>query len=488
MTFSSWQFLAFFPIVGGLYFATPHKWRWCLLLLASYFFYMCSIPGYAILLAGSTVIDYSVALWMPRLESVKRRRLLLGLSLTTNLGLLCLFKYFNFFSDSIAAGLSGIGVAYEPIHTTWLLPVGISFYTFQTLSYSIDVYRGHQEPERHFGRFALFVSFFPQLVAGPIERSTNLLPQFRKRIEFDYQRVISGLTLMGWGAFKKMVIADRLALLVNSVYDNPDGLAGVHYIAATVCFAIQIYCDFSGYSDMAIGAAEVLGFRLMKNFNRPYSARSLADFWSRWHISLSTWFRDYVYIPLGGNRVAVPRWYLNLMIVFLVSGLWHGARWTYVVWGGLHGAFLVGALITKPYRERVVERLSLDTSHWLFVAWQRVFVFTLVCLTWVFFRANSVPDALSILSRLGTGWGELYQSGQWLASFEALGLSEKYLISCGLLILLLEIVQHLQSKGDWQLSLSRWPTTIRWACYVGLALAILNLGAPTSQQFIYFQF
>ena len=320
MLFNSLHFLIFFPIVIVIYFCIPHKYRWILLLFASYYFYMSWKAEYVILILISTIIDYFVAIKISREDNEKMRKIYLLLSIITNIGLLISFKYLNFISSSVSEFLQLFSIQFSPIILDVLLPVGISFYTFQTLSYTIDVYRRRIKPERHFGIFAVYVSFFPQLVAGPIERGKNLLPQFLEKHYFDYIRVTNGLKLMLWGFFKKIVIADRLAVVVNAVYNNPTEFTGAPLILATVFFAFQIYCDFSGYSDIAIGTAQVMGYNLMDNFKRPYFAGSISEFWQRWHISLSTWFRDYLYIPLGGSRVSIPRWYFNLIIIFIVSG------------------------------------------------------------------------------------------------------------------------------------------------------------------------
>ncbi len=491
MLFNSWQFAIFFPLVVLTYFLVAYRYRWALLLAASYFFYMCAIPEYAILLLSATSIDYWMGRAIAGANSQRMRLVCLLCSLTANLGTLFFFKYFNFFMDSLGGVTASLGLATELPHSSWLLPVGLSFYTFQTMSYSIDIYRGHLQPERHFGRFALYVSFFPQLVAGPIERSTNLLPQFRENFDFDYERVVGGLKLMAWGLFKKIVIADQLATLVDAVYNSPDGLLGVHYVLATVFFAFQIYCDFSGYSDIAIGAAQVLGYRLMLNFDRPYIARSISEFWSRWHISLSTWFRDYLYIPLGGNRVPVYRWYANLAIVFLVSGLWHGTSWTYVIWGGLHAGYLIFALATRDARQRFTEAVGLSRFPSLHAALQRTVVFLLVCLAWIFFRANSISDAWHITTHLGTGWSQLLEPGWFRASLEQVGVSKNYLLMSLLLIGILEWVQAFESnrsQSDWRQLFARHHWSLRWALYAGLVLSIINLGAPKAAPFIYFQF
>ncbi|HMQ53054.1 MAG TPA: MBOAT family protein [Anaerolineae bacterium] len=485
MLFNSLEFLIFFPIVVGLYFACPYRWRWALLLAASYYFYAAWKLEYLVLILISTVVDYTVALAIARQTQPGVRTRLLAVSLTINLGLLFTFKYFNFFNDSLRALFNQFNLFYDVPAFQLLLPVGISFYTFQALSYTIDVYRGKLEPERHFGRFALFISFFPQLVAGPIERARHMLPQFRQDFDFSGERLISGLRLILWGLFKKIVIADRLGLYVNAVYNNPAEYQGWTVALATFFFAFQIYCDFSAYSDIAIGSARVMGFELMENFRRPYFATSPVDFWRRWHISLSTWFRDYVYIPLGGNRVSVERWYANLLIVFLVSGLWHGANWTFVIWGALHGLYVVGEVASTGLRRRLAHSLQLDRRPQVQAVLAGVFTFVLVWLAWLFFRANSVSDAFLLL-------GNLFQPSElnaiyspWAGVVANPGL--ELALAVGLIGLLL-LVEWLQARA-WQLPvLTPQPRWLRWAAYLFLALAIMNLGITEEVPFIYFQF
>lgn len=391
MLFNSLQFICFFSVVISLYFILSQKWRIYLLLLASYYFYMCWKPEYVLLILGSTLIDFFVAKKIySSTEGIRKRWLVLSISI--NLGVLILFKYFNFFSENISILFESMNIFYDQPFFDLLLPVGISFYTFQTLSYSIDVYNKRVKPEGDFPRFALFVSFFPQLVAGPIERSSHLLPQFKAKHQFKYNRVVSGLRLMLWGFFKKVVIADNLARLVDQVYNNPIEQNGVTYLLATYFFAFQIYCDFSGYSDIAIGSARIMGFDLMKNFKQPYLSKSMRDFWSRWHISLSTWFRDYVYIPLGGNRTVKWKRYYNLLITFLISGLWHGSNWTFLIWGALHGIFLIMELMVKK---------SFGKSKILRLKWLRlIFIFHLIVFSWVFFRAPSISNAITIFHEI----------------------------------------------------------------------------------------
>jgi D-alanyl-lipoteichoic acid acyltransferase DltB (MBOAT superfamily) len=487
MLFNSLQYLIFFPLVVGAFFALPHRFRWLLLLAASYYFYMCWKPEYALLIFVSTLIDYWAALQMGKTGERRGRRKYLVLSLVANLGILFSFKYFNFFNDSIRALCDSVNIFYGVSSFDLLLPVGISFYTFQTLSYTIDVYKGTRRPERHFGIFAVYVSFFPQLVAGPIERSTRLMPQFFEKKKFEYDRVVSGLQLVLWGLFKKIVIADRLAVYVNQVYNHPGDFSGGPLILATYFFAFQIYCDFSGYSDIAIGSARILGFDLMQNFRRPYFAQSIADFWQRWHISLSTWFRDYLYIPLGGNRVVKWRWYYNLMIVFVLSGLWHGANWTFLVWGALHGGYMVVSNWTKPLRTMLARRLNLSPRLAQFV---RIgFTFHLVLFAWIFFRANSMSDAIQILTsmpaidfpnlaaNLTTGFYAHDLSRGWFDLSVAFGL-----------IGVLTVVQWYQHRGGLQLNFAQRPTWQRWSIYYAAVIGIILLGVYEHAEFIYFQF
>lgn len=492
MVFNTIQFFFFFVVVLIAFHAWPKRLRWLLLLFASYYFYMCWHPWYAGLIAISTFIDYVAGIMIARCEQKYWRRAWLATSLAGNLGILFAFKYFNFFNDSLAAitGLWGDPLHFNTSHL--LLPVGISFYTFQSLSYTIDVYRNRISPERHLGIFALYVSFFPQLVAGPIERSETLLPQLRKIARFDYKRTVSGLMLITWGLFKKVVIADRLALVVNSVYSDPSSHNGPAFVIATLFFAYQIYCDFSGYSDIAIGTARILGIDLMKNFDRPYVATSIGDFWRRWHISLSTWFRDYVYIPLGGSRVATSRWMSNLMLTFLISGLWHGANWTFIIWGALHGTFLLSEhLLRKPW-EWASTRVGLSARPRLCTAINIGITFCLVNIAWVLFRANTVLDAFHIFTHLHTGWGAALQAA-WnpellKGAARAIGTTRTELIISLLLIVLLETTQTLYARPNSSLDIRLFPAWARWTCYYAAIAAIIILGQFGPPEFIYFQF
>ena len=476
MLFNSIAFVVFFPIVVGVYFLTPVRWRWCFMLAASYYFYMCWKAEYVVLIIIATLIDYVAALRMSRLSEPRRRRKYLLLCLFTNLGLLFGFKYFNFFNDSLRATFERFDLFYDVPAFDVLLPVGISFYTFQALSYTIDVYRGQTRPERHIGIFALYVAFWPQLVAGPIERSDRLLPQLHRTVVWDDDRVRAGLLRMLWGFFKKIVIADRLAETVSTVYNAPGEHDGASLLLATYFFAFQIYCDFSGYSDIAIGSARVLGIDLMENFKRPYFSRSIAEFWSRWHISLSTWFRDYVYIPLGGNRTVKWRWYYNLFITFLVSGLWHGANWTFVVWGALHGAYLIAAIVTAGMRRRLLGPVYRRPG--VKAVAQMVITFHLVLLGWVFFRANDLGDALLILERIiFTPWTLGIAAGQAFA-----------LLFAGLMIALLLAQEGLVRDATIESVLLPRARGVRWAYYGTVSCCILWFGVFNHNEFIYFQF
>ena len=400
MLFNSVKFIIFFPIIACLYFTVPKKFKNILLLAASYYFYMCWIPKYAILIFFSTASTYITALIIDNTQDTKRRKIALAISIIVNLGILFVFKYFNFFFSIFEQAFQYLGLETIHLQSSLLLPVGISFYTFQGLGYAIDVYRKDIKHERNFLNYALFVSFFPQLVAGPIERSTNLLPQFKETHKFDYDRTVEGLRIMAIGMFKKVVVADTISIYVDQVFNNVAMYKGLTLLVAIFLFTIQIYCDFSGYSDIAVGVAKIFGFNLMENFKTPYLAHSISDFWSRWHISLSTWFKDYLYIPLGGNRKGKIRKNINLFIIFLVSGLWHGASAHFVIWGMLHGTFRVVEEHLKFWIKPIQYK-----SSWISKIGQSFKIgstFLLVSFAWIFFRANCVSDALFIIRNMFT--------------------------------------------------------------------------------------
>jgi len=480
MLFNSLEFLYFFLIVTTLFYLIPHRGQWLLLLMASCYFYMAFLPIYILILGFTIVIDYIAGIQIEA-STGHRRKLFLILSLVANIGVLAFFKYYNFVNNNLSAVLETIGYHNPVPALLLLLPIGLSFHTFQAMSYTIEVYRGKYKAERHFGIYALYVMFYPQLVAGPIERPQNILWQFFKRHEFDYHNVVTGLKIILWGLFKKIVIGDRLGSFVDQVYNDPTNFHGLALIVATVFFALQIYCDFSGYSDIAVGTARGMGFELIQNFNRPYFSRSISEFWRRWHISLSSWFRDYLYIPLGGNRVKLPRRYFNLMLTFLISGLWHGANWTFIIWGGLNGLFQMLEIASDKFRGRMFGVLSARYSKTM-AACGILFTFILICFTWIFFRANTLHDAFYIVSNIfAKGKTSIY------VLFNAKNYVDVGFGLFGLFILLFfEVRQGAQTLPDY---LSSKPKVVNWGFYYGLVMAIFLLGDFWgTQQFIYFQF
>jgi len=442
---------------------------------------MCWKAEYALLIMLSTIVDYFVAIKMSNIPEKPKRKKWLFISLFVNLGLLFTFKYFNFFGNSLNAIFDSINIMAEVPAFKLLLPVGISFYTFQTLSYSIDVYNGKVAPEKHFGIFALYVSFFPQLVAGPIERPDRLLPQFREKFIFDYDRVVDGIRMMAWGFFMKLVIADNVAPIVDVVFKSPDKYEGFQVLLATFFFAYQIFCDFAGYSIIAIGTAKIMGYDLMQNFNRPYFATSVRDFWQRWHISLSTWFRDYLYIPLGGNRVVKWRWYYNLMVTFVVSGLWHGANWTFVIWGFLHGFYLVFAILSESFRDRFNASIGLNKIPRLLTFFQVSITFVLACLAWVFFRAQSVGDALTLI-------GNMPKIKMSQLNWDIIPGKGADIVTALIFIGILTIIHFCQEYLKWKNPLFSQSPAIRWATYILIGLVTLSFGRFASSEFIYFRF
>lgn len=492
MLFVTPEFAIFFLIVAMTYFILPHRWRWVLLLAASYYFYASWNINYLSLIILSTFVDYAVGYFLGKtpFEQQNKRKVLLALSVVTNLGILFTFKYYNFFTGSLISAFESMGYSLDIQNLKLLLPVGISFYTFQSMSYTIDIYRGRLEPEPNFGIFATFIAFFPQLVAGPIERARNMLPQFYEKHEFSYVRAVEGFRLILWGAFKKVAIADRSAVVVNAVYGAPDEYSGLSLILATVFFAIQIYCDFSGYTDIAIGVAKVMGYDLMLNFRQPYFAKSIQEFWQRWHISLSTWFRDYLYIPLGGNRVSFGRYLLNIMIVFLVSGLWHGAGWTFAIWGALHGFYMV---IEASMRHLKITILPNSTPNWIRDNIARGWTFLLVTFAWVFFRAADIDSAFYILSNMFRGSGK-----DIISTFDGAALSSSLQMLITLvaiaILLVYDVVDSMAMEKDSSSitqRMSNWSTLIRWGLYYGIVsftIVAFVLSIGSLNDFIYFQF
>lgn len=469
MLFNSIHFCIFFPLITVCWFLLPFRFRNFFLLSASYFFYMCWKPEYVLILLLSTVIDYTAALKMESADDSQRKKLLL-LSICSNLGLLFLFKYYNFFSTNLRALIPSLDLP----HFRLLLPIGISFYTFQTLSYTIDVYRKKQSPEKNFIRFALYVTFFPQLVAGPIERSGNLLPQFSEIHRFSFDNLKAGILQMLRGFFKKIVIADNLAVFVDHVYKSPSSENGLTVALATVMFAYQIYCDFSGYSDIAIGSARILGFSLMKNFNRPYIATSIRDFWKRWHISLSTWFRDYLYLPLGGKSEGIIH-LRNILAVFLLSGIWHGANWTFIVWGAMHGLFYLCWPVSESGEKPLIRKIPL-----IFLT------FLLVNLSWIFFRSPDLASAITAVSII-MNFNDWSISGLLSSVNETdIGLNRFYF--CLLLMPLLELYQFLEDKESCRNFILRLPLFVRLIFVYSAVYLLITAGLFDSREFIYFQF
>ncbi len=465
MLFNSLEFVLFFIVVTTLFYLSPHRFRWVLLLLASCYFYMAFLPIYILILGGTIIIDYFAGIYIEKSIGRKRKALLI-LSLVANIGVLCVFKYYNFINENIGLILSFWHHSNPLPYLNILLPIGLSFHTFQAMSYTIEVYRGNQSAEKKFGLYALYVMFYPQLVAGPIERPQQLLPQLKLNDTFDARGVSAGLQQMLMGFVKKLVVADRLAINVDYIYNHSADQSGKSLAMATVFFAFQIYCDFSGYTDIAIGAAKVLGIDLMKNFNRPYLAASLSQFWHRWHISLSTWFRDYVYFPLGGNRVGKLHMYVNLLVVFLISGLWHGAKWTFVIWGLLNGFIMIIESMFK---------IKTKPGNGISTLFKTLLTFVLICFTWIFFRAPTIDNALYILKKIIQFDGSI-KSGtdHFYYSFLVIGF-----------LLFFEIITE-YTPGVYKYL----PNTFASRCvyYVLLLAIILQFGVFNGSQFIYFQF
>ena len=489
MLFNSLEFAIFFPIVFIIYWivSSDKRLRNLLLLAASYFFYGWWDWRFLFLIILSSAVDFIIGQRIFRSENKKSRKAYLLLSLLVNLGLLAYFKYADFFIETFVDSFRLFGKELQIKPLQIILPVGISFYTFQTLSYTIDIYRQKIKPTRNILQFFTFVSFFPQLVAGPIERASHLLPQFDKTYKFSYQMVKGGFLLIAFGLFKKMVIADRVSILVNEVYNNPTGYFGYELVIATIFFAFQIYCDFSGYSDIAIGVARTMGFDLMKNFDSPYFSKSLTEFWRRWHISLSTWFRDYLYIPLGGSRKGKYRTYSNLFIVFVVSGLWHGAALTFIIWGAIHGVILIVEKATQSERKKVFGRLGLERNNFSNKLFFGLVTFSIVCFSWIFFRANSMLDALTIVKNLfASNYYQIFNGGLY-----SMGLSKMEFIFSILMIITLVAMESLNGSKKLFGALSRQSTVLRWSFYVGIIVFIAIFGVygdASNKEFIYFQF
>ncbi|MEI7596153.1 MAG: MBOAT family O-acyltransferase [Bacteroidota bacterium] len=471
MLFNSFHFILFFILITSIYYIIPHKFRWSLLLSASCYFYMVFVPIYILILGFTIVIDYYAGILLENSEGKKRKYFLVA-SLIANIGVLAVFKYYNFLNENITALLHGVNWRNPIPYLSIMLPIGLSFHTFQAMSYTIEVYRGNQKAERHFGIYSLYVMFFPQLVAGPIERPQNLIHQFYKKLQFNYEKVTSGLKLIGWGFFKKVVIADRLAVFVNGVYSDIPSASGLSALIAILFFSFQLYLDFSAYSDIAIGSARVLGIELRLNFMRPYLSTSFSDFWKRWHISLSSWFKEYLYIPLGGNKKGFKKKIIFLLIVFAISGLWHGASWNFVIWGVLNGLFII-----------IGDKLIFSKSNTLAKkAINSLIIFLLWTFSLIFFRAITFSDAILMFKNIGFSNPELiYNYGLNKAEFSL----SLFLIAS---FIILEIFQE---KKRILPIINAANIYIRWSLYILLALSIIILGSYggiNDNSFIYFQF
>jgi alginate O-acetyltransferase complex protein AlgI len=483
MLFNSFWFLAFFAVLAVVYYLIPSRYRWILLFAASLYFYATFKPSYLLLLLGVTLVAYWAGLAIGASEDRSKKKAILTVGIVAVLTALFVFKYYGFFIRSLDALLANFGLTIS----TPLLPrvelvvaAGLSFYTFSCVSYLVDVYNGTLLPERHPGHFALYVAFFPKLLAGPIERAKPFLAQLKQPVSFSSQGVTSGLQQMLWGLFKKVVIADRLGAFVDPVYRQPELSSAGDLVVATYFFAFQLYCDFSGYSDIAIGAAKVLGFDLMENFRRPYLSTSVREFWAhRWHLSLTTWFRDYMYIPMGGSRVSRLRLYFNVMAVFLVSGLWHGANWTFVIWGGLNGLYQVVSLLAGGARRKLAMLVRLPAVVNSFLG--GVVTFHLILITWVFFRASSLSDAATIISTVAGSLGTLP------AMLRIRLANGEMLVSLALIALLFGVEALDEKRPVWERLRVR-PVYQRWAVYYALLFGLIVLGSWKLQQFVYMQF
>jgi alginate O-acetyltransferase complex protein AlgI len=474
MLLNTIRFAAFFVIVVIAYFVTPYRFRWAILLAASYYFYIAgSKPQYILILFFSTAVSYFCGIRMGEKGAREARRFYLILSIFVNLGLLIFFKYLPYVGNSITPILKDLHLISGFTGMSFLVPLGISFYILQTLSYLIDVYRGDIQPERHFGYLALYVSFFPTMLAGPIERGSHLLPQLHDKFDFDYDRVTGAIKLISWGLFLKIVIADRLGIYVNQVYDNVHNYKGLPLLLATLFFAVQIYCDFAGYTNMTRGCAAILGYDLLENFDKPYFSKNIREFWRRWHISLTTWLRDYLYIPLGGNRVGRARLYFNVFIVFLISGLWHGAGWTFVIWGALHGLYYVVYLAVNRAAAGRKKLQESKREGRILSAAKVLLTFCLVDFAWIFFRANSLHDAMYIVKNMF-----LINSHNYLFGYRNGIIILIFIVAVGVISLHGSIIERI----------SRWPIYVRWPVYYTFIFLIIIFAVPAGAQFLYVKF
>lgn len=489
MLFNSLAFAVFLPVVFLIYWAAPQKYRYMVLFISSYYFYMSWNVKYVVLILFTTGISYLCAVWMEKFQKKTAKRICMAGAVAASLLVLFFFKYFDFAQNIFARILQSFAIKLHPVTLSLMLPVGISFYTFQTLSYVIDVYKGDAEAEHNFFKYAAFISFFPQLVAGPIERTKNLLPQIAGGHRFTYEKGSYGMKLMAWGFFKKLVIADNLAVFADKVFEDAAAYHGFALVLGVFFFTLQIYCDFSGYSDIAIGTAKLFDIDLMTNFKSPYFSASIKEFWRRWHISLSSWFRDYVYIPLGGNRVSKPRNMFNVLVTFALSGLWHGAAFTYVIWGGLHGALQCVENLLFPGKKRAAgtaegesgaKAVKRGAVWWIKAA----VVFCLVAGAWCFFRAASVSQAFYIFAHMTDGMGHpasYVLNG--IRAFDTRALKQMIIP-----VALLAVYDYAALDRDPLVVIGKLPSPLRKAVYYGFLLMVFLLASFNSQEFVYFQF
>lgn len=494
MTFNTFTFYLFFSAIVIVNYLLPRRWRWVWLLISSYVFYSLSDVKYSAVLLTCTGISYLAGRMIAKTEDNKLKKTWILVGVILNVGILILFRYMNFFFDSINTATAAAGLQWTFRGIELLYPIGISFYTFQVISYLLDVYSGKVEAEKNFGHYALYVSFFPQLLIGPIERYNHLKPQLLNSKPFEYQEFVDSLVRIGWGLFKKLVIADRLAVVADTVFSAPQDFGSPKLIVAIAAFSFQIYIDFSAYSDIAIGTASILGINLAENFKRPYLAKSVIDFWRRWHISLSNWLRDYIFIKLNyKHRRKKPRklWIsIDVMTTFFISGLWHGANWTFIIWGALHGLYQITEILTQEIRDKVVMKLNIDRSTFAHRAFQVLFTFGLVSFAWLFFKANSISEAVQIMKSIITLKGITAQEA-WIFKDGSLGLDAKDFWMMAHTLLILMVFEFVGRKHDLLAALNKQPTWFRWVVYYLLFFSITILGfygEANAVDFVYFQF
>ena len=485
MLFNSFEFFLFFPIVTILYFLLPHKLRWIHLLAASCYFYMAFVPVYILIIFFTIVIDYVAGIMIEQAEG-RRRKLFLIMSLVANIGVLAIFKYYNFIAVNIndLIGLTNTGLKMPLLGI--LLPIGLSFHTFQAMSYTIEVFRGNQKAERHFGIYSLYVMFYPQLVAGPIERPQNIIHQLHEEHRFDYDDAVWGSRMILWGMLKKTVIADRLAIITDPIFNHPHAYSGTALCIGTILFAFQIFCDFSGYSDIALGTARIMGIRLMTNFNHPYNAESITEFWKKWHISLSTWLRDYLFNPIamGLREKGIYSIVIAALVTFLISGLWHGAAWTYVIWGALHGIAITYELLTRKSRKKLFQKIPVRIGRLI----SRLLTFSYVCFAYIFFRANTIKDAVYIVKKITHLPSELLQILHTHKLY-FLNLPGLFLLRDALMaIVVLESAHFICRKYHLIDQFKHQPALFRWSLYVAGLACFFFMGVFEKHSFIYFQF